>query len=202
VIRLAWVDEKHFARHFQTFRNHIPVSLSSYPTGSLASLASQAELERVFASWHSEILGLLYHLLGSWEEARQGLQATFSQCWQARKELDSVENMKSWVFAHALRTVHGSRSAAWKRSQASLDSTQIVYDLEAAASAQLVFNARMEKMKASIFELPQAAREVFLLRENGEFAYDEIAVLLHLPVAKVKAYMQQALAQLQIAAHS
>jgi RNA polymerase sigma factor (sigma-70 family) len=178
------------------------VSSTSFPTGSLDSLASQAELERVFAGWHSEILGLLYHLMGSWEDARQGLQATFSQCWQARKELHTVTDMKSWVFAHALSTVKVSRSAAWQRSQDSIDSTQIVYDLEAAASAQLVYSARMEKMKASIFELSEQAREVFLLRENGEFAYNEIGELLKLPESEVKSLMRNALAHMQISVRS
>jgi RNA polymerase sigma-70 factor (ECF subfamily) len=173
------------------------VSITSYPTQSVDSLAAHAELERVFAGWHSEILGLLYHLLGSWEAARQCLQETFSTCWQARTELLSVPDKKTWVFAKALSTVRIARTTAWQRSPSTLDSTHIEYDLDAAECMQLTYNEKMDELKHAISQLANDPREVFLLHENGQFSYEEIAELLQTSVGVVRSRMKQAITELR-----
>ena len=52
-------------------------------------------LEEAFACYQSELLGLLYHMLGNMEDARDAYQETFVKCWRHRGQVESVQNLKA-----------------------------------------------------------------------------------------------------------
>ncbi len=108
-----------------------------------------------------------------------------------------MQDKKTWVFAKALSTVRIARTANWQRSQSTLDSTHIEYDLDAAECMQLTYNEKMDELKNAISHLENDPREVFLLHENGQFNYEEIAELLHTSVCAVKSCMKQAITELR-----
>ena len=55
----------------------------------------------------------------------------------------------------------------------------------------------LERVRAALHALPEAEREVFLLRQNGALTYEAIAASLHAPVGTVKTRMRAALRRLR-----
>ena len=55
----------------------------------------------------------------------------------------------------------------------------------------------VERLRKALCELRQEEKEVFLLRQNGELTYEEIAELRRAPVGTVKTQMRTALQKLR-----
>src|SRR4051794_39662567 len=77
-------------------------------------------LEEAFARHQDELLGTLYYLVGNVEDARDALQDAFIKCWRHRSELQTMDNLKAWIFRIALNTGRDLRSSAWRRRRTSL----------------------------------------------------------------------------------
>ena len=55
----------------------------------------------------------------------------------------------------------------------------------------------LERLRCAILELRQEEKEVFLLRQNGGFTYEQIAEMRAAPVGTVKTQMRAALQKLR-----
>ena len=55
----------------------------------------------------------------------------------------------------------------------------------------------LERLRAAISQLRQDEKEVFLLRQNGDLTYEQIAELRGAPVGTVKTQMRSALIKLR-----
>ncbi len=162
--------------------------------------AAELALEAMFARCHGEILGTLYYLLGNWEDARDCLQETFLKCWRTRHEIGKIENLRAWIFRVAINTGRDARSTAWRRKKQPL-ATEAEEHAFGGASAEttLVEAERMERLRDAIVKLREEEKEVFLLRQNGELTYEEIATLMNIPAGTVKTRMRLALEKLRAA---
>jgi RNA polymerase sigma-70 factor (ECF subfamily) len=56
---------------------------------------------------------------------------------------------------------------------------------------------RLTRLRAAMKELRPEEQEVFLLRQNGELTYEEIAQMLDVPTGTVKTRMRLALTRLR-----
>lgn len=155
-------------------------------------------LETAFVSYQSELLGMLYHLVGHGEDARDALQETFVKCWRNRDKLGAVENLKAWIFRVALNTGRDLRQTAWRRRKRPLPEDPAVIpsqrqgpDTEVETSEQILL------LRKAVSQLRAEEQEVFLLRQNGELTYEEIAAMLALPTGTVKTRMRLALTRLR-----
>ncbi|MCH5375289.1 MAG: RNA polymerase sigma factor, partial [Planctomycetes bacterium] len=77
-------------------------------------------LEDAFSCYQAELLGMLYHLVGDFEDARDALQETFVKCWRHREKVAELDNLKAWIFRIALNTGRDVRQTAWRRRKKSL----------------------------------------------------------------------------------
>ena len=57
----------------------------------------------------------------------------------------------------------------------------------------------LARLRQAIVQLRPEEQEVFLLRQNGELKYDEIAINLSIPLGTVKTRMRLALEKLRLA---
>jgi RNA polymerase sigma-70 factor (ECF subfamily) len=160
--------------------------------------ADAERLEELFSRCQDELLGMLYYLLGSAEDARDALQEAFIKCWRRREILGGIENLRAWVFQVTLNTGRDMRSSAWRRHRRSLNQP------EAEVIAQPTNNdadrRREEQLAAvrhALRQLRSEEQEVFLLRQNGELTYEEIALSLRLPLGTVKTRMRLAIGKLR-----
>jgi RNA polymerase sigma-70 factor (ECF subfamily) len=159
-----------------------------------------APLCALFARFQGELLAALFCLVGNLEDARDALQETFLKCWRHQEKLPEIENVKAWVFQIALNTGRDARSAAWRRRRQPLngDASMLLAD-HAPPEAAIETAERLAELRAAIGRLRPEEQEVFLLRQNAELSYDEIARTIGIPLGTVKTRMRMALANLRAA---
>ena len=158
---------------------------------------SSQELESVFDSARGELLGTLYYLVGNMEDAKDALQETFLKCWKNQHQLDSVTNLKAWVFRIALNTGKDTRKTAWKRRRQSLAEDAIMFSTSESPEADLVRKEQIDQLRQAVLKLRPKEQEVFLLKQNGNLTYEQIAQTTGMPLGTVKTRMRAALSRLR-----
>lgn len=155
-------------------------------------------LEQAFARWQDELLGALVYLVGDLEDARDALQDTFVKCWKHREKIAEVRDLKAWIFRIALNTGRDLRSSAWRRRKKSLAGNEAMIDSAAdRPPAKAQRDEQLALLREALHELRQEEQEVFLLRQNGQMTYDDIAEAIGIPTGTVKTRMRLALQRLR-----
>lgn len=157
-------------------------------------------LTEAFARYQGELLGTLYYLVGNVEDARDAFQEAFLKCWRHRDEVAAVGNLKAWIFRIALNTGRDLRGTAWRRRTVPLtgDGAMLVSH-QADPEAGLEHQERLARLRQAVLALRPEEQEVFLLRQNGELSYDQIAQAAGIPLGTVKTRMRLALSKLRAA---
>jgi len=169
----------------------------SEPAGAAAALGASL-LEEAFARHQSELLGTLYYLVGNLEDARDALQEAFIKCWRHQAEVGEVENLKAWIFRVALNAGRDIRETAWRRKRQSLPEDESSLASGDCGPVEIVeHDERISRLREALAQLRSEEQEVFLLRQNGELTYEEIAEMLSVPTGTVKTRMRLALARLR-----
>ncbi len=164
--------------------------------------ARTRRLGAFFDSCPDEMLGTLFYVVGNLEDARDALQETFLKCWHHRHQIDDVQNLKAWVFRIALNTGRDFRKTAWNRRRKSLHDDPSREDVPMASAADsptdgLMRSEELRRLRQAVAQLPAEQQEVFLLRQNGDMTYPQIAEATGLPLGTVKTRMRAALRQLR-----
>ncbi len=183
--------------------------MSSTPETAGASDADTARLrqrlETQFDEANQELLGSLICCVGNHEDARDALQETFLKCWRHRDQIDTVLDLRAWVFRIAINTGRDYRKTAWNRRRRPLEdgspgSGDVLMSVTTESpDASLQRREELEQIRTAVRSLRDEEREVFLLRQNGELTYEQIASALSLPLGTVKTRMRTALSQLRLA---
>jgi RNA polymerase sigma factor (sigma-70 family) len=156
------------------------------------------KLENAFAQHQGELLGTLYYLVGNIEDARDALQETFVKCWRHRNQVAQVQNLRAWIFRIALNTGRDLRQTAWRRKRQGLpEDESVIESMDAGPVAIAVRSERLERLADAIRGLRDEEQEVFLLRQNGQLKYEEIAEAAGIPLGTVKTRMRLALTKLR-----
>ena len=155
-------------------------------------------LEEAFKQYQAELLGTLYYLVGNLEDARDALQEAFIKCWRHQADVENIENLKAWIFRVALNAGRDIRETAWRRKRQSMPEDESVLTSRHTGPAEIVEqDERLARLRGALAELRAEEQEVFLLRQNGELTYEEIAEMLSVPTGTVKTRMRLALARLR-----
>jgi|GEM_PF-236953 len=156
-------------------------------------------LEEVFCRWKDELFGTLYILLGSLREAQEAFQETFRHCWRRREQLSNLSDRKLWIFRTALEIARQRRATAWRRRWRLWNletSDEELSDASAGPTPEEHPNDPIAFWRRTLMELPPEEQEVFLLRQNAQMTYEQIADLLLAPLGVVKAQMHRAINKL------
>ncbi len=176
------------------------VASTTCPTTAAAGSDVPESLEAAFMRFQAELLGTLYYLVGNQEDARDALQETFIKCWRHRDAVPGVENLKAWIFKIALNTGRDIRSTAWRRRRQALPSDDsLTAGNGAPASAAIEREEQLNHLRIAILNLRPEEQEVFLLRQNGEMTYEQIAHTVGIPPGTVKTRMRLAIGKLRVA---
>jgi RNA polymerase sigma-70 factor (ECF subfamily) len=160
-------------------------------------------LEGAFARYQSDLLGMLFYVVGNREDACDALQEAFVKCWRRRDRLAQVENLRAWIFRIAMNAGRDLRATAWRRRSRPLgdEAAQAIAD-RAPPDADLNQREQLARVRRALLELRHEEQEVFLLRQNGQLTYEEIARSINIPVGTVKTRMRLALGKLREALRS
>ena len=155
-------------------------------------------LEEAFARYQDELLGMLYYLVGNAEDARDTLQETFVKCWRHRQGMQEIGNLRAWIFRVAVNAGRDMRKTAWRRRRRPLQNegeTLVAKDRRPEADATR--REQLALVRRALSQLRPEEQEVFLLRQNGQMTYDQIAQSIAVPVGTVKTRMRLALSKLR-----
>jgi RNA polymerase sigma-70 factor (ECF subfamily) len=157
-------------------------------------------LEDVFAQYQPELLGMLYHLTGDLQDAQDALQESFVKCWRNRDRVPELQSLKAWVFRVALNAGRDVRQTAWRRHRRPMaDDAASIASSNRGPLDQAEHNEQVARLRAAVRGLRAEEQEVFLLRQNGEMTYEEIADALGVPAGTVKTRMRLAILRLRSA---
>jgi RNA polymerase sigma-70 factor (ECF subfamily) len=156
-------------------------------------------LETTFTRHQSELLGMLYYLTGNAEDARDAFQEAFVKCWRRRESLGQIEDLRAWVFRVALNVGRDMRATAWRRRRRPLPEDNMAASPQMPPHEDLDRQERLAMIQRAIRDLRAEEQEVFLLRQNAQMTYEEIAVSIDIPVGTAKTRMRLALEKLRMA---
>jgi RNA polymerase sigma-70 factor (ECF subfamily) len=159
--------------------------------------------ERAFNEVRGELVSTLFFLLGNHEDAQDAAQDAFLKCWRARDSLPEIRNMRAWIFRVGLNAAKDMQRNAWRRRARPITAEVAQSSLsdDVAASA-LEDKEDLERLREQIMHLRDEEKAVFLLRQNGDLTYEEIAQSLQSPVGSVKTLMRAAVQKLRQALKS
>lgn len=161
-------------------------------------VASEELLVRTFTELRDDLMSTLVYVLGNREDAHDAAQESFMKCWNARDQLHEVRNLRAWIFRVAFNTAKDLQRSAWQRRSRPLKAEQYTMAArEQAPGAHLERKEEVERLRLALLELRAEEKEVFLLRQNGDMTYEEIAQLRECPVGTVKTQMRAALEKLR-----
>jgi len=161
------------------------------------SMSSGQRLERQFEDAQGELLGTLYYVVGNMEDARDALQESFLKCWRCRDQIEHVANLRAWVFRITLNTGRDCRKAAWNRRRQPILEDMSMVSVVDPPDVGLLQSEQQSQLRQAVMSLRTEEQDVFLLRQNGELTYEQIAEATALPLGTVKTRMRAAIRHLR-----
>lgn len=155
-------------------------------------------LARVFHEIRDDLVNTLYFLLGSHDDAQDAAQEAFLKCWRARRQIHEIRNLKAWIFRVGLNAAKDLQRNAWRRKSRPLNLLTSLERHPGPSPSECVINLEaLHRLRTALIDLRPEEKEVFLLRQNGDLTYEEIADLSERPVGTVKTQMRAALIKLR-----
>jgi len=154
----------------------------------LAATGDERAFEVIYDRHHRPLLAFCRHMLGSQDEGEDALQQTFLRAHRSLLSQGAPEELRPWLFAIARNrclTILSARKAA----------AVPVEELEASTdglAAGVEERADLRDLLADIARLPDDQRSALVLAEVGDLSHAEIASVIDVPTAKVKALVHQA----------
>ena len=167
--------------------------------GGNGVVPSSAEaLVRTFNELRDELLSTLLYVLGNRDDAQDAAQEAFVKCWGAREQLHQIQNLRAWIFRVCFNTAKDMQRSAWSRRVKPLKGEEFMQAGNEPPPAQaLEHKESVERLRLAILDLREEEKEVFLLRQNGDLTYEQIAEMRRCPVGTVKTQMRSALIKLR-----
>jgi RNA polymerase sigma-70 factor (ECF subfamily) len=174
-------------------------SVTVRPTSGNGEVAPPDDvLLRAFNELRDDLVSTLSYLLNHLEDAQEAAQETFLKCWRARDSLPNIQNIRAWIFRIGLNTAKDLQRSAWhRRARPLLGEHAMLIGREAPPTDLLEHQEALDRLRRAILDLRQEEKEVFLLRQNGDLTYEQIAELHNSPVGTVKTQMRSALHKLR-----
>ena len=174
------------------------------PAGSEPASAAPAAppgddaLVSLFNRVRDELVSTLLYLLGNPDDAQDAAQEAFLKCWRARHSVPEIQNLRAWIFRVGLNAAKDFQRSAWHRKARPLPEDEVMMPGRDDTTGQsLEDQEALDRLRQAIAQLRQEEKEVFLLRQNGELTYEQIAEIRNAPVGTVKTQMRTALIKLR-----
>jgi len=162
-----------------------------------------AAFDQLVHRWDRRVQGVVYRLVGNYDEARDLSQEAFLKAYRALGTFKKEARFSSWLYQIAINAARDRLRRRRRRMDLSLD------DLEEAAAPALrdVRPSVLERLEsddlaravaAAMAALPEEQREVVILKEYEGFTFPEIAEALDVPLSTVKTRLYRGLAQLRV----
>ena len=166
-------------------------------TGAL--MDTEEDFVRTFNLMRTDLVSTLFFVLGNHDDAQDVAQEVFIKCWRTRATLEDIKNLRAWIFRVGLNAAKDLQRNAWRRRAkffGDVAPPEVEGKLLSPGDA-LENKETLERLRKALHELRPEEKEVFLLRQNGDLTYEEIAKMRRTPVGTVKTQMRSALQKLR-----
>lgn len=153
------------------------------------------QLVDTFNDLRDELVSTLWYVLGDRHEAQEAARATFQKCWETRQDLEHTPNARTWILFVALNVARARQRSAWhRRARQSGQANSLSATSDPPVNDQQL---QENRLRLAIHNLRQDEKEVFLLRQNSNLTFEEIASIRRSPVGVSREQMRAALAKLR-----
>ena len=168
------------------------------PRSTVLASPGDDPLVTLFNQLRDELVSTLMYVLGNADDAQDAAQEAFLKCWRARETLPDVQNLRAWIFRVGMNTARDVQRSAWSRRVKPLVGEDLMLTArDDPPGDALEDREALDRLRRAIADLRQDEKEVFLLRQNGELTYEQIAEIRQAPVGTVKTQMRSALIKLR-----
>jgi len=154
---------------------------------ALAAAGDERAFEAIYDRHHRALLGFCRHMLGTLEEAEDALQQTFLRAHGSLAARGAPAELRPWLYTIArnccLTMLSARRPVA--DGEKELAST-------AGLGEQVQVRADLRAVVADVERLPDDQRAALVLAELADLSHDQIAEVIGVRTAKVKALIHQA----------
>jgi RNA polymerase sigma-70 factor (ECF subfamily) len=159
--------------------------------------SSADDFVRAFNAVRAELVSTLFFVLGNHDDALDAAQDAFLKCWRTRDGLAEVQNLRAWIFRVGLNAAKDLQRSAWRRRVRPLGDSPPCPCPAPSPADSLENKEDLDRLRQALSGLRPDEQAVFLLRQNGDLTYEEIAELRRSPVGTVKTQMRAALHKLK-----
>ena len=151
-----------------------------------------------FNEMRADMVSTLYFVLGNHDDAQDVAQDAFIKCWRTRETLGDIRNLRAFIFRVGLNAAKDLQRSAWRRrARPLLGEAANGAATDASPMDHLEEQEMLGQLRDALLELRPEEKAIFLLRQNADLTYEEIAELRHSPVGTVKTQMRSALQKLR-----
>jgi RNA polymerase sigma-70 factor (ECF subfamily) len=167
-------------------------------TGSAEASPAAEVLLRTFNGLRDELVSTLWFVLGNRDDAQDVAQEAFLRCWRTQENLPDIVNLRAWIFRVGLNAAKDMQRSAWRRKVKPFLGTDPMPMVDSTNPSQgLEDQESLTRLREALLDLRPEEKDVFLLRQNGELTYEQIAEMHNRPVGTVKTQMRSALQKLR-----
>ena len=158
--------------------------------------ATRQEFESLFYTYHKELCGLAFNIVGDADVAKDIVQDVFYKLWKNRERVDFRSQIKHYLFkatSHtSLNHIRSNRRTVKLDEEAGLD------QMAASATTDEQVGKDLEaRVREAIDKLPPKCKAIYLLSRQEGMKYKEIAEVLELSHKTVENQMGIALQKLR-----
>jgi RNA polymerase sigma-70 factor (ECF subfamily) len=143
------------------------------------------DIEQLYQAHGSALLGYLRRSFGPGVSPDDLLQETFLQALRGREQLARAVSQRAWLFGIARHV--GLTAMRRNRPLETFERTEPVAPEP---------NVELQAMREAITQLPVHLREALELRLRDGLSYEEIAVVLQIPIGTVRSRLHSAVRRL------
>jgi RNA polymerase sigma-70 factor (family 1) len=165
----------------------IAIAKINYLQERIARYDDQFAYKELFVAFYNPLLLFALSFVKSKEQAEEIVSDVFISIWEKRKRIDSINNLKVYLFVATKNTALNYLSRQNKTVITDIDDVavelrSIYFDPE-----QLLITAEMiSRIKEAINQLPPKCRIIFKLVKEDELKYREVAEILDISIKTVE----------------
>ena len=158
--------------------------------------------KELFVSFYNPLLRFAVTLIKSREQAEEVVSDVFINIWEKRKRINSISNLKVYLFIAVKNTALNYLSRQNKNLTDNVDEAGIEFKSIYFDPEQLMVTAEMvARIKAAIEQLPPKCKLIFKLIKEEELKYRDVAEILGVSVKTVESQITIALKKIGTAIH-
>jgi RNA polymerase sigma-70 factor (family 1) len=150
--------------------------------------------KELFSAFYNPLLRFAIMLVKSKEQAEEVVSDVFLNVWEKRKRINSISNLKVYLFIAVKNTAFNYLSRQNKNLTDNVDEVGIEFKSIYFDPEQLMVTAEMvARIKGAIDQLPPKCKLIFKLIKEEEFKYRHVAEILGVSVKTVESQITIAL---------